>query len=332
MPKRKAPGRSNAMPTPSFLENSAPPPSKAHALLRSRGCCHSRSPSRQTGKPASRGPESPEEGPGGGGAQLRRCSGASHREAGGCARPPSPVAAVVDTGVPWGAGRLVAGGGCGGGGDIPLHGGLGQGTGLRRAKRTGYTGGPRKRSWRTPVSAGSRCGVGGSRGRGCSSRGVEPGDRQAEPGRGERRRLLGHGGRGKFRWAGLRAEWAGPGLAEQVWVGGACGMRRARSGRVETGQSGRIQGEVTGLSYSWTEPREEDCALPVSSACAGGWSQSRGGASGADSWGVGTGSAGVGGLWRSICWRRKEVTARRPGEKSGEDFELVSRGTLNSAS
>lgn len=63
-------------------------------------------------------------------------------------------------------------------------------------------------------------------------------------------------------------------------------MRRARSGRVETGQSGRIQGEVTGLSYSWTELRE-DCALPVSSACASGWSQTRGGASGADSWGVG---------------------------------------------
>lgn len=88
------------------------------------------------------------------------------------------------------------------------------------------------------------------------------------------------------RGAGLLPEWAGPGLAEQVWVGGACGMRRARSERMETGQSGRIRGEVTGLSYSWTEPREEDCALPVNSACTGGWSQRQGGASRAGSWGA----------------------------------------------
>lgn len=36
-----------------------------------------------------------------------------------------------------------------------------------------------------------------------------PGDGQAEPGRGERRRLPGHGGGGKFRWAELLSEVGG---------------------------------------------------------------------------------------------------------------------------
>lgn len=123
--------------------------------------------SRQTGKPASRGPEHPGKGPGRGGARRPRR----------CARAPSPVAAVVDTGFPRRAGRLV-GGRCGcdrHSGDLLLHGGLGRRTSLRRSDRTSPRAGFGEKLGYSSSALYSRDEVGGARSRGCCSLAVDPG-------------------------------------------------------------------------------------------------------------------------------------------------------------
>ena len=113
-----------------------PHPHHPKSTLHSRDeGCHSLSLHPPSQKTRQSRPRAPGEEPGGGGAWLQRQDPESQGDAGGCTRASSPVAAVVDTGVPRGAGRLVAG--CCSGGDIPLHGRLDSARGQARGGPTG---------------------------------------------------------------------------------------------------------------------------------------------------------------------------------------------------
>lgn len=166
-------------------------------------------------------PRAPGEGPGRGGAWLRRRDRESQGDAGGlhprpltsssCCRHRRPAG-----GWPAGSGRLQRRGH-----PPPWRAGLGQG--LRRTDRTSPACRTRRRSRGTPGSSDSR---GGARGSWCSSRVVEPGSGRRSLGgasdAGSGRAVLGTGG-------GASSGWREPAAARvlRVPVGGARAGRAA---------------------------------------------------------------------------------------------------------
>ena len=161
-------------------------------------------------------------------------------DAGDCPRAPSPVAAVVDTGVPRGAGRLVVGG-CGDRG-VPFHDGPGYGPEAYGPDR------PRRLASEEEPAHHTQRWFAGRTGRSTRLSVVPPGDgawgrvggaRAAES---ARSRAEARDAGGRFREGGAGNEescqWldsGGSGLAGQVLVGGEWAGRAVQSPGAERG-------------------------------------------------------------------------------------------------